>query len=99
MSAERRMWVGAARVVLRVAGADSLKAKRRVIQSILDRARARARVAAAEIDHLEDHRQAGLGFACVANDGTHVRRLLQAVIQEIERNPAVEVIEASVEVY
>lgn len=95
----RVLVVGVAAVSLRVRGADSLKAKRRVVRSILDRVKVRWNVAAAEVDHLEEHGRAGLGFACVANDPALVHEMLAAVIRQIESNPAVELTDASIEVH
>ena len=52
-------------VDLRIPAADSLKEKRSVVRTILEGARRRFEVAAAETGHLDEHQRAELGFAVV----------------------------------
>jgi len=87
------MIVGTLRVVLAVPGSNTLKDKRQVVKSILDTARNRLNVSAAEIDHLEAHRRAGLGFACVSNDKAVASRVLDRILGMIDSNPLCEVVE------
>ncbi len=61
-------------ITLEVPGSESLKDKRHVVKSILDTARNKFNVSAAEIDHLDSHKMAGLAFACVANESAFVSR-------------------------
>jgi uncharacterized protein YlxP (DUF503 family) len=72
--------VGIARISLALPWNDSLKGKRSVVKSILERARTRFHVAAAEVDDLDAHRRATLGFAVVSNDGRHARSLLDKLV-------------------
>jgi hypothetical protein len=73
------MVVGTIRLVLGLPGSDSLKSKRKVVRSILDRVRARFNAAAAEVDALDAHRRAVLGFAVVSNDPSHAHSMLDAI--------------------
>jgi len=73
------MVVGVCRVVLALPWNDSLKGKRSVVKSILERARTKFNVAAAEVDDLDAHRRATLGFAHVSNDA----RLAQSVLDKL----------------
>ena len=70
------MVVGICRVVLALPYNDSLKGKRSVVKSIIERSRSRFHVAAAEVDDLDVHRRATLGFAAVSNDGRHLRSVM-----------------------
>lgn len=73
------MIVGICRVVLSLPGNDSLKGKRAVVRRILDRARNRFNVAAAEVEDMDAHRKATLGFAVVSNDVSHVHSMLDKI--------------------
>lgn len=74
------MLVGMALVELELPAGGTLKDKRRVIRSLLDRMRVRFGVACAEVGRLEDHHRSTLGVAVVSNDSAH----LQAVLGRIE---------------
>lgn len=86
------MVVGILEVDLSVPGSNSLKDKRQVIKSLLAVIRNKFNVSAAEIDHLDSHRRAGLAFACVSNDQAIANRLLDKVMEHIESNPLAEVV-------
>ncbi len=70
------MVVGVCRIVLSLPGNDSLKGKRAVVKSILERARNKFHVAAAEVGDLDVHRRATLGFSVVSNDAAHAHSVL-----------------------
>ncbi|HZT96191.1 MAG TPA: DUF503 domain-containing protein [Chloroflexota bacterium] len=62
------MIVGILRVTVEIPEAASLKDKRAVVSSLKGRVEARFRVSIAEVHQLENHHQAELGVAVVAND-------------------------------
>jgi uncharacterized protein YlxP (DUF503 family) len=74
------MVVGVCRVVLALPFNDSLKGKRAVVKSILDRARVKFHVAAAEVGDLDVHKRAVLGFAAVSNESRHLQSLLDKLV-------------------
>jgi uncharacterized protein len=74
------MVVGICRVVLALPWNDSLKGKRSVVKSIVERTRQRFHVAAAEVDDLDSHRRATLGFAVVSNDVRHAQSVLDKLV-------------------
>jgi uncharacterized protein len=61
--------------------ARSLKDKRQVLRSVLDTARARFSVAAAEVEHQDRWQRTTLGFAAVSGSASHATD----VIDEVER--------------
>ena len=73
------MFVAVSRIVWRIPGNDSLKGKRRIVRRIIDRTRARFNAAVAEVDALDDHRQAVIAFAVVSNDGRHASSMLDKI--------------------
>jgi hypothetical protein len=89
--------VGLLVVDLLVPGSVTLKDKRQVVRSLLDRAAARFNVSAAEIDHLETRGRALLAFACVSNDATRVRQELGRVQEMAEAEPRAEIVRVSLE--
>ena len=91
------MTVGILTIVLSIPGSDSLKDKRQVVKSILDTARNRFNISAAEIDRLDSHRSAGLAFACVSNEKSVANRVLDKVSGFIESNPLCEIAESEME--
>ncbi len=74
------MVVGIVRVVLSLPGNDSLKGKRSVVRSIIERARVKFHVAAAEVADMDAHRRATLGFAVVSNEARHVESILDKLV-------------------
>ena len=78
------MTVGSCKIELRIPGSDSLKAKRRVVKSLKERAQNRFNVAIAEVDRLDDWQRSTLGVACVSNDSRLVDATLSKVVNWIE---------------
>jgi uncharacterized protein YlxP (DUF503 family) len=68
-------------IELRLPRAASLKDKRQVLRHLLDTARRRFNVAAAELDYQDLRQRAALGFAAVGADVAHI----DAVLDEVER--------------
>ncbi len=87
------MVVGAARVELHVHGSQSLKQKRGVVKSILQRTRNRFNVSAAEVGGQDTWQIAVLGLTTVANEGLAVRRRLEKAIDFIEDLHLAEVVD------
>jgi hypothetical protein len=79
---------------LHLPAVHSLKEKRAVIRPILDGARNRFHVAAAEVDHQDQWQRAGLGIAAVAATVGHVEEVLDRVERFVWSFPEVEVIAA-----
>jgi uncharacterized protein YlxP (DUF503 family) len=73
------MFVGVARLVISIPGAQSLKDRRRVVKSLKDRIRAKMPVSIAEVGDLERYQVATLGVAVVSNDSARCSEVLSAV--------------------
>ena len=91
------MVIGICTLQLLIPGSQSLKDKRQVIKSTLDRIRDRFNVSAAEVDELDSWRRATLGFACVSKDQSFVDQVLQKVLAAVESNPQIEVADVQME--
>ena len=88
------MHVGALALDLHLPRVRSLKEKRAVIRPILDGARHRFRVAAAEVAHQDQWQRSGLGMAMVASHSRHVAEVLDEVERFVWSFPEVEVLAA-----
>ncbi len=75
----------------------SLKEKRGIVKSLLDRVRHRFQVAVAEVDHQDHWQTAGLGFAAIGNEVAVLQSRLQAVVQFVETDAAGVVVDFQVE--
>lgn len=91
------MIVGATEVVLRIAGARTLKDKRSVVSSLIARTRARFQLAVAEVGDLDRPRDARIGLAAVGNEWRHVETALNAAVRYIGGNFPVEIVDVQTE--
>jgi uncharacterized protein YlxP (DUF503 family) len=93
------MYIGALQLTLRIPLSASLKDKRQVVQSVLQRVRNKFEVAAAEIATLESWQVATVGVSCVSNSARHAEDVLEHVRRYIEETrPDVEVTDEQLEV-
>ena len=86
------MFVLALAVDLHLPMARSLKDKRMVVKSIVDVARHRYRVAAAEVGFQDQWQRAELGFAAVASSERHAVAVVDEVDRFIWSRPDIEVL-------
>lgn len=70
------MWIGWLEFDLLLGDVHSLKEKRAVIRPVIAELRRRFQVSAAEVDHVNLHRRAGIGMSCIAGERDHVVDLL-----------------------
>ncbi len=89
------MHVAALSIEIHIAESRSLKAKRSVVRHLLDTARRRYGVAAAEVEFNDLWQRAGLCFAAVAKDKSHVEGVLDSVERFVWSHPEVQVSAAS----
>ncbi|ABO49809.1 protein of unknown function DUF503 [Desulforamulus reducens MI-1] len=92
------MIVGIMTVELYISGATTLKEKRRVLKSIIDRIRSKYNVSISEVDNQDLWQRATLGVAAVSNETSHVSRMLDTVIRTIENNGEADLVDYSIEI-
>ena len=71
------------RITLRLPESGSLKDKRQVIRSVMQRVRNKFQVAIAEVADNDAWQIATLGVACVANDARHCEAVLHEVVEYV----------------
>ena len=90
------MFIGALKMELYMPQCSSLKEKRQVIKSIIDRTRSRHNVAIAEIEKQDLWQVSSLGVTCVSNSEHSVREKLNHVDKSIRAMGKAEVLEAPI---
>jgi len=93
------VFIGVLTVQLFCHAATSLKDKRRVLRSLLDRLHSRYNVACAEVDGNDRWQVATIGIAAISNSATHVQNLLAGVLRYIQASVELEVIDHQVEIW
>ena len=88
------MYVASLRIELRARQCRSLKDKRTAIKPIVEGARRRFQVAAAEVAHQNSHQLATLGFSTVGGDAGHVSQVLDTVERFVWSFPEIEVLDS-----
>ncbi len=78
------MNVGVLRFSLRIAESGSLKDKRQVVRSVMQRLRNKYQVAVAEVDDNDAWQIATIGVACVSNTARHCEDVLNEVLAYVE---------------
>jgi uncharacterized protein len=85
------MVVGTLEISVRLSEIRSLKDKRRVLRSLIERIRNEFQVAVAEVDDTELWGNAVVGVACVSNDAGHAEAILQRVMDTFDQQHEMEV--------
>ena len=70
--------VGILRVRLRLPS-RTLKEKRAIVKSVVERLRTRFNASVAEIDDLDSPGMTTIGAACISNDSSHADAMLQSI--------------------
>ncbi len=74
------MYIGSCRLTFRLHGNDSLKGKRQVSRSLIERFRQRFNLAAAEVGAMDEHQRLIIGIACVSNAYSHAEEMLDRAV-------------------
>ena len=74
------MIVGIMTVKLHMSGIGSLKAKRSIVKSVIERMRNRFNASVSEVDHQDIKNSAVIGIAVVSNQGSFVDRQLDKIL-------------------
>lgn len=88
------MWIGWIEFDILLGDVHSLKTKRSIVRPIVADLRHKFDVAAAEVDHLDLHRRAGIGAAVVASNSQHVIDVLDAIENFVAGRPEIELLSA-----
>ncbi len=91
------MIIAAALITLIIPENDSLKGKRRVVKSVVEKVRHKFEAAVAEVGDNDLWQKAKIGIALVGNDSQLLSSRLQQIMKFIENNYIAEIIDSQVE--
>jgi hypothetical protein len=92
------MIVGSCEIELLIYEANSLKEKRHVIKSIMERIKSRFNVSVAEVEYNDLWNRALIGIAVVSNERALCESVILKIIDFIENDERVEIIRHTMEV-
>ncbi len=78
------MVVGTAVVTLSIPHADSLKAKRKIVRSLVERTRNKFNCSVAEVGDNDVHQRAIIGLSAVGNDVSFVNSMVDKALDFLE---------------
>ena len=91
------MVIGIMKVHLFSSDPQSLKDKRRLVKSLVERLKNKFNISVAETGDLDSWNRCELGIACVSNEAAHADSMLATVIRYIENDGWLEVTDYSTE--
>ncbi len=91
------MTVGISKITLILHEGMSLKAKRKVVKSILEKCRNKFNVSIAEVEDNDLYQRATIGVAIVGNDGRFVNSALDKILEYVDSLKLAEIAEQEIE--
>ena len=87
------MYVESAKLTFYIPHAASLKNKRQVCRSIVDKTRQRFNASIAEVDTQDSHKTLTIGIAVVSGEVSHAQNMLDEIIRYMEEHADAELME------
>ncbi len=84
---------------LHIPGATSLKAKRQVIKSLVQRLRNRFNISVSEVNNQDLWQRAELGMAVICHNGAGADSIMEKVFSFVEEENGVDIISSHMEKY
>lgn len=88
-----KMIIEAATIKIYAPWVKSLKEKRMVVKSLIDKTKNKFNVSVAEVDAQDIHQTIVLGLACVTGTVSHADSMIDSILTFIEDNTDAEIIE------
>lgn len=92
------MVVGVCSMKIFIYEANSLKSKRQVTKSIIERIKSRFNVSIAEVGDMDKWQVSEIAFCCVSNSRKHIDSTINNVIKFIENDGRVDITECNTEI-
>ncbi|SHH05750.1 hypothetical protein SAMN02745245_00488 [Anaerosphaera aminiphila DSM 21120] len=92
------MIIGTCKIELRLFSPNSLKEKRRILNSLIERLKNKFNISVAEVGSNELWQKSTLGIAVVTNNTSHANEVLDKVIDFIDDFADVEIISVNIEI-
>lgn len=92
------MFIGTGIITMRANWCHSLKEKRMVVRSIIDKTKHKFNISIAEVGDQDLHNSIVIGFSCINSDKNVVNSIVNKVINYIEDNTDAEILNVEIEV-
>lgn len=93
------MIVGTCTVYMAIGHANSLKEKRTVVKSLIQRLQNKFNISVAEVLEQDYIKSAVIGFSCVTTETKHANSIIQKVINYMEENSEAEIVDVAIEIF
>jgi len=90
--------IGTCQIELHLPGCQSLKDKRRILRSLIERLQNRFNASVAEIEHQDLWQRARVGLAVVSTSQPLIDRTLTQIVAHVENHPGVDLLDYYTEV-
>ncbi len=92
------MFIASCEATFRAEWVSSLKEKRMVVKSLVEKTRHKFNASVAEVDRQDEHRIIVIGFACVSNEKRHAESMLRRILDFMEDHTEAELLSAESEI-
>ncbi len=92
------MFIGACTLRIQLFETHSLKEKRQILRSIIERCKNRFNISVAEVGLFDSWQVSEIGFACVSSEKLHADKVIRNVIRFIDGDGRVEITSHDVEI-
>ncbi|MCX7772025.1 MAG: DUF503 domain-containing protein [Clostridia bacterium] len=92
------MFVGVLHVTLFMSEPQSLKDKRRIIKSLVEKLKNKFNVSVAETGQLDSWNYCELGVVCISNEAAHADSMMSSAVNFIENQGTVELTDVETEI-
>lgn len=93
------MFIMMCRLELLLMEGNSLKEKRRVIRSIIERLQNRFNISIAEVGYQDTLRRTEIGVSAVSNEAVHLEKIIGKIINFVELDCRIQIINIEKEIY
>ena len=94
----KEMIIGTGRVVLRLHGVHSLKEKRKIIKSIINRIKNSFNASVAEVGANDSHERGVIGFSLTGNDQSTINSMIDKIFNKIDAMGLAEMVDTDYEI-
>lgn len=92
------MIIGICQIDILIFEANSLKEKRHVLKSIIERLKSRFNISVSEVDYHELWNRASVGISVVSNEKIYCEMVIDKVIKFIDNDERVEIVSSNKEI-
>ena len=93
------MIIGSCKIYLEAEWVFSLKDKRMIVKSLVEKIRHKFNVSVAEVENNDIHKSIVIGIACVTNETSHADSIINNVINFIENNTDAVIVDVITEIF